>query len=390
MKVVVPPTSAFATWDLSSTLEAQFPIRGLVDGRTIRLAGVLTFSRDAVDGSTAIRPNQTSAYGVFLSPMTGVHSLISSATVERGGSIREYCRAYGRQAAATVTTETTDIVCTSAIGDLELRAGTSYDIASKFPVNQQLTDGTAISTICSFSMRPMLGACYQRFFNADDSDTRISFLFANTANFLINRSPVAAAISTGVRVVLRDLYLSYSTYDATPEKPIKMMEAPTIMTVQTLTASISSALETISLNVAMAGAVRAFAITFIENTNLSVAAYDKSSCIQPPGLSRVRFLLNGQSLRTMFPYNVVANSEDPLYLIQQASKALAMFPGAYGGVAGQAVSTERDFGLRQFVLGQVFEPAVVFTGAATLGVEIASGINTAHTAFVHFLIEQKN
>jgi hypothetical protein len=324
--------------------------------------------------------------------MTGAHSLISSASVERGGSIREYCRAYGRQASATVTTETTDIVCTSAIGDLELRAGTSYDIASKFPVNQPLTNGTAISNICSFSLRPMLGACQQRFLNADASDTRMSFIFANTVNFLINRAGSDnVAVSTGVTVVLRDLYLTYSTYDIVPEKPIKMMdEAPTFMTVQTLTASVSSALETISLNVAMAGAVRAFAITFIENTNLAVAAYDKSSCIQPPGLSRVRFLLNGQSLRTMFPYNVVANSEDPLYLIQQASKALMMFPGAYGGVAGQAVSTERDFGLQQFVLGQVFEPPVVFTGAATLGVEIASGINTAHTAFVHFLIEQKN
>lgn len=390
MKVVVPPTSAFATWDLASTLEAQFPIRGMVDGRTIRLSGVLTFSRNAVNGSESIWPSQSSSYGAFLSPMTGAHSLISSATVERGGSIREYCRAYGRQAAATVTTETTDITCTSAIGDLELRAGTSYDIAAKFPANQQLADGTAISTICSFSLRPMLGACYQRFLNADMSDMRLSFIFANTVNFLINRTSTDAAISAGVRVVLRDLYLSYSTYDMTPEKPLKMAEAPTFLTIQTLTASVSSGLETISLNVAMAGAVLAFAITFVENTDLAVAGYDKSSCIQPPGLSRVRFLLNGQSLRTMFPYNVVANSEDPLYLIQQASKALVMFPGAYGSVAGQSVATERDFGLKQFVLGQVFEPPVIFTGAATLGVEIASGITTPHTAFVHFLIEQKN
>ena len=390
MKVVVPPTSAFATWDLSSTLEAQFPLRGMVDGRSIRLSGVLTFSRDAVDGSESIWPNQTSAYGIFLSPMTGAHSLISSATVERGGSIREYCRAYGRQAAVTASTCSTDIVCTSAIGDLELRAGSSYDIAAKFPANQPLTDGEPIANICSFSLRPMLGACYQKVLDANSTETRLTFLFANTANFLINRATQGYVVSTGARVVLRDLYLSYVTYDMTPEKPLKLVEADTFMTVQTLTASVSSALETISLNVAIAGAVRAFAITFIENTNLAVAAYDKSTCIQPPGLSRVRFLLNGQSLRTMFPYALVARSEDPLYLIQQASKALEMFPGAHGSMAGQMVSSERDFGLKQFVLGQVFEPPVTFVGASTLGVEIASSINTAHTAFVHFLIEQKN
>lgn len=370
MRHSVAPTSQKVSYDLNSQVELRFILRGYIEGHTIRVNGDI-----GITGVNLLTTNSVYGNACWIPTQPGIHSMINGLVVERNGMQIETENNYAQMAAAAIAAANTscDIVSTAA-SIMELRSG---GISTMGPCITALATGAAPLEVnhLSFSVQPICGLTRMGLIDGDKNNY-VLVLRLNLPNaFLVNTFEGVTPV-----VTLSNVYCSYSTWS--PEAALKVLALPAIkeqpmLTVVTLSASLTSLQETVSLNVNMPGPVLGWFANFAPSAVLGSVAADSYACYQPNQLQRVRFLLNGSDFEQRFPYQLAPITSDPLLLYEKASSAAALLRC---GVVGSDDTPDGSYGAREressgaaFIIGQKYEPAIDMRGSNILGVEVVSG-----------------
>lgn len=370
MRHSVAPTSQKVSYDLNSQVELRFILRGYIEGHTIRVNGDI-----AITGVNLLTTNSVYGTACWIPTQPGIHSMIGGLVVERNGMQIETENNYAQMAAAALAAANTsrDVVSTAA-SIMELRSG---GISTMGPCITALASGAPPLEVnhLSFSVQPICGLTRMGLIDGDKNNY-VLVLRLNLPNaFLVNTFAGVTPV-----VTLSNVYCSYSTWS--PEAALKVLALPAIkdqpmLTIVTLSASLTSLQETVSLNVNMPGPVLGWFANFAPSAALSSVAIDNYACYQPNQLQRVRFLLNGSDFEQRFPYQLAPITSDPLLLYEKASSAVALLRC---GVVGSDDTPDGSYGAREressgaaFIIGQKYEPAIDMRGSNILGVEVVSG-----------------
>ena len=399
MRVSVVPTAQQSSYSLQTENILRFPIKGpFIEGHSIRLSADIIVTNDASPPVPIGGANST-YNGIFLSPLIGAHSLIDGLILEmntaNGSEFLEQVNNYSYFAASVLgATESGYDAIRTAKSSLELRCGHNSTYAAAFMINSANDNGEG--THLTFSLKPFCSLTKLPIFDGSKNYV-LTFRTAVQSNFLVNTT--APAINPVI--TLKNVYLSYETWDAKAGDDLmrsepKIFNMPYI-TANTLTVPVKSPQENISLNVNFRGTVIGWMGIFLPNDVKTSMQSDNFGGYQPPGLSRIRFLMNGQDFGMKFPYILASKTFDPLLLYEQAQNiATLVNPTAEKGkdkkCTGIMTARDRDQNGSSFIIGERYDPGVVFDGSSTvLSVEIWSDImngvySTPWTAYISFII----
>lgn len=382
MRNTVPPSSAQSSYSLDREIELRFPLTGFIEGHSIRLHGDISIELGGAVIGSAVDNN---AGGAWLSSIGGAHTLIDAVSVEVNGSRIEQENLYQWLATGQLAvTENSRDVVRCAKSQLELRSGRYSALAVNQAVGCAGVTSTLLSTQQTFSVQPLCGLTKLPFIDATSKQVVLIIRLASARTFLVNRSGSAGAVT------LANLFVSFQSWSppaaAALMKATPALAALPFLTCWTLPQAVRSGLENVSLNVTMPGPCLGWYASFVDNATLSAQTSDSFAMLQLPGLSRVRFLLDGTDMAVKFPYQLCPITADPLMLMELAEDAISTLGHSVkgGGING---ARDRDNTGAAFVIGQKYDPPIMLAGSSVLSVEIQSDVTSAApwTAYFTFI-----
>lgn len=345
--------------------EFEFPTQGILKGLV------------SLEGSFSVATPSTDLY---TNPHIGMHSLIQSVRIQRGGEVLEDIREYGRvMAAITAGSMSSFDYCLSSLGQLELRAGTTQ-------AQSALIGNSTQQTPVNFSIVPLSGilqhAATEGLNLAQFAPLRLVVELAQ------DRLVLAGSGASGNSYQLSDVSINY--YVDGMDMPAPKKPNPIVFrSYHTVAGSIRSSYVSLSTDLRLPAVLSAFQ-SYISNVDLSDATKDAYYLEELPNLESIDFKVGGMS----FPYSEpLRPSTDEV-----SASVLGAIPTLSGMDAIKGSATRYSGPGPLSLPGADFEDAIVtgvrydepvdFMKAGAFGLVIDSGASasnpfTVYMTFVH-------
>lgn len=372
MYITSPPLASAPSYDLDSGIDVTFQLSNFIIGESIRIHSGYSISNP---------PNrsQNAEYGTgtprFICPEVGFHGAFASVTTRVDNQQLEYISQYPQWASQVyMTSESSDKQQTELLAFTECRGGHNVAIGSNAVV-----DADGVRDICrhkSFAIKPLCVLTSMPIIDAQNK--YITLTLRLNANRAFVYKPNGGA---DLKIMLDNLYITYETVsEKVALKMLEQMKDLTYPIVSTQMLSIKSNQEYLSLNLPSMGRTVGWIATTVPIYDSTYGNYNQFRTIAIPGLTRLRFTLNGRDVNQTFPMLSIGPGNDFQLELYKAQRVLQL-----GGLLNKASgmnSSDREFYYKlDGLYADAFDPAGIdFNSASTLGFEINSTVESVTAA----------